>query len=113
VTFIPISPALRRKLVVWGSVLITVAVLMFGGTIAGAYYLAFYAVHHSETQAAQEQIQQAKGECTALLVLDNAKHGIVFSKPGPSEVYIEREIAGIHGVIVASHCAQLLKQGDK
>jgi hypothetical protein len=114
--FVPMkmSPAIRRRMVIWGSLLITVVVVLFGGTVAGAYYAALYSAHRSEQQAAVTAQQQSASTCLALETLDNAKDGIKFTHPGPSEIYIQREIAGIHGVVVKSHCAQILKQnGDK
>lgn len=92
-----------------------------------------YATHYvNSTQArfAQQQAQQqaatarsdarnrasalaaARGECRALLGLDDAREGIDFSAPsktGTAELYVLRLVAHIHDVYVHSGCPGILR----
>lgn len=68
--------------------------------IGGAYVAALHAID----QQKQDSQRQGVAICRALETLDQSGHGVVFNKPGPSEVVLERMLRGIHGVVVTSGC---------
>lgn len=116
-TLSTMSETRRRILLLWGSLVIFVAVLILGATVGGSYLLTLHAINNANAARAavaaktvQAQIQSAKGTCSALVTLDNAKIGVTFkpSDNGASSRYLKREIAGIAAVVSQSHCRDLL-----
>lgn len=108
------------------AVAVSVAVIAFilavPSAIGVSYLVTANQIHHNtvaieqvQKQAAQRAIQQeirsSMGTCTALVTLDHASAGIKFPAPGkshPSELALTRLFAGIHDVVSASHCKDLL-----
>lgn len=57
------------------------------------------------------QVKNSIGSCKALITLDHAGNGIHFPAPGkshPSELALQRLFSGIHQVVTASRCQELL-----
>jgi hypothetical protein len=116
-SILSMSETRRRVVMLWGSLVIFVAVCILGGTVAGSYALTLHAINNAAAarveitvKAEQAQAQSAKGECVALTTLDNARKGVVFkpSDNGASSHYLKALIKGIDGVVVASHCQDIL-----
>lgn len=108
------------------AVAVSIAVIAFilavPSAIGVSYLVTSSQIHHNTMQIEQAQrdantkaisleIKSAKASCIALTALDSASNGIKFPAPGkahPSELALTRIFAGIHEVVVASHCKDLL-----
>jgi hypothetical protein len=101
----------RRILMLWGALVIFCTVLLIGGGIAGSYLLNLNNTQRALHVAAENNLHSSQGTCRALLTLDKARDGIVFpniDQAHPSERALTNLFAGIHGVVEASHCSELL-----
>ena len=80
-------------------------------TVAVCIVIAYLVVRQQIDANTAASAKQAVVTCHALLGLDNAKNGIVFSAPtktGSAEKYILRLVANLHNVFISTGCQKLL-----
>lgn len=88
------------KFVWWVVGTVVSITLVVAIAIGGAYAAALHAIDQQRADSRAQGI----AICKALVTLDRSGDGVVFNKPGASEVVLERMLHGIHGVVVTSGC---------
>ncbi len=114
----PRRATMREVARIPGFQLAVAAILTVALCIVTAYLVVRYQIDEQSAAAmraaaklAASQHAQDVATCKALMGMDNAKNGIVFSpatKTGSAEKYVLRLVTAIHNVYVSTGCAKLL-----